>query len=139
MLLTACTDSVDPRDKFIGVYDFETSGDVDVYVSVMKVATIPINIDGTFTISKEGAKDRVNIVWNNDTVHGVVSGDKMHVETVTVDTVFNDFTAQISLYSGQAQLDSTQLRWTTDVYARLQYSTYAGAGEGKVTIIANKK
>ena len=139
LLFTACSESVDPRDAFVGVYDFETTGSVDIYVSAVKLTTIPLNLNGTLTISKENTKDQVAIIWRNDTVHGTVAGEKMYVDNIHIDTTYHSLEAQLDIFPDPVQKDSTQLKCKSTVRARLQYSSYAGSGEGEVTIVATKQ
>ena len=58
---------VDPRDAFIGAYTYDAKGSVDFDFGITRYS-VPLNNQGTFTISKSGDGNKVVIEgWNDPT------------------------------------------------------------------------
>ena len=51
--LAACDNKVDPRDAYVGVYNYEVVGTVVFNASIMTL-TVPLDESGTMTITKQG-------------------------------------------------------------------------------------
>lgn len=88
LALTACEGNkeVDPRDAFIGTYSYEATGSVDFDFGITSYS-VPLNEQGTFTISKSGDGDQVVIDGWNDPINATVSGNQLILESNTYSTM----------------------------------------------------
>ncbi len=121
IVFTGCDkNSVDGRDAFVGTYEYVTEGEMtrSTQESVEWNPTLPLESEGTITITKVGAKDSVLITgaFNGkiDPFKAVVEGSKLRV-------VKNQFVAKGSTFEVTLTVDNTivplvndTLTWTSN-------------------------
>lgn len=133
----------DPRDAFVGAYDYSTTGNVDIYMSGMKVWTVPLDKTGSFTISKYGEENQVVIVGaifgERDSIRAEVTGNQLALENNSVNYSYGDATIQMMLSYEKANLVDNRLTWAADIMAMGTYSTYSVNGNGHISMAATKK
>lgn len=129
--------NVDPRNAFVGAYSYEASGNVIINAGPLHY-DIPLNEQGTFTISKKGVKDSVVIEGYNSPINATVSGTQLILESTEYDTMYGDISLHLSLSHGKAKLSNNQLSWESNVNAIGRYSGFSAAGEGTVAVAATK-
>lgn len=136
---TACEGNkeVDPRDAFIGAYTYSASGSVDFNFGITSYS-VPLNEQGTFTISKSGDGDKVVIEGWNDPIYATVSGNQLTLESNNYDTTYGGIALQLSFSYGKATLVDDRLTWDTNVSGKAQYSGLSAIGEGVVSMVATK-
>ena len=139
-MMVACNqNNVDPRDAFEGSYDFNVTGEVELFVGANKLTTVPLDEEGTFLITKAAEDDEVLIIGYNDTIHATVAGKYLLIDPITTSTDYNGVTIQLTFLFGKATLEGTQLSCQTDVQANASYSIYTATGNGQLSIVATKK
>ena len=129
---------VDPRDAFVGSYTYDAKGSVDFNFGITNYS-VPLNNQGTFTISKSGDGNKVVIEGWNDPINATVSGNQLILESNNYETKYGEITLQLSFSYGTATLSDNQLTWETEVSGTGQYSSFAANGNGPVSMIATKK
>lgn len=136
----ACTSKqeVDPRDAFIGAYTYEAKGSVDFNFGITNYS-VPLNNQGTFTISKSGDGNKVVIEGWNDPINATVSGNQLTLESNEYETTYGEIALQLSFSYGKATLADNKLTWETEVNGSAQYSSFAANGTGIVSMVATKK
>lgn len=136
----ACTSKqeVDPRDAFIGAYTYEAKGSVDFNFGITNYS-VPLNNQGTFTISKSGDGNKVVIEGWNDPINATVSGNQLTLESNEYETTYGEIALQLSFSYGKATLADNKLTWETEVNGSAQYSSFAANGTGIVSMAATKK
>ena len=140
LAFTACEkDKVDPRDAFIGEYDFNATGSVELYAGSTHLLDVPLDEAGTLAISKAEEEGQVLIIGYNDTIHAAVSGNNLFLESTVYTQEYNGATIMMTLVYGKATLEENQLSWETDVQATATYSVLSGSGTGHITVVATKK
>ena len=143
LVLVACSkedkEEVDPRDAFVGTYDYKATGNVDIYAGGVKTLSIPLNDNGTFSISKYGDENKVVIVGYNDSIRAVVNGDQLALESDTITYSYGQFNLQMMLSYENAKLVDKKLNWEADIMAMGTYESYSINGSGHVSMEATKK
>jgi hypothetical protein len=129
---------VDPRDAFVGAYTYEAKGHVDFNFGITSYS-IPLNNQGTFTISKSGDGNKVVIEGWNDPINATVSGNQLTLESNNYETKYGEITLQLSFSYGTATLSDNKLTWETEVSGSGQYGSLSATGNGVVSMIATKK
>ncbi len=129
---------VDPRDAFIGAYTYDAKGSVDFDFGITRYS-VPLNNQGTFTISKSGDGNKVVIEGWNDPINATVSGNQLTLESNNYDTMYGEITLKLSFSYGTATLADNRLSWNTDVSGEGRYGSYAATGSGTVSMVAIKK
>ena len=128
-LICACTEKVDQRDAYVGVYDFEATGNLDFYYMGVSVMSMPLDEKGTFSISKIGDKNKIAIVGYNDTIYATVSGNQLTLETTTYSFHDGGVDMEVTFTYDKAKLDKNRLTWHTDVYAVANYNGMNAKGD----------
>ena len=138
--LAACggPGEVDPRDQFVGGYNYESTGKAEIKVGPLTY-NIPLDGKGSFTVSKAGDKDKVMLVGYNDTINATVSGNQLILESNVVYTESSGVEIQLTFDYDKATLTENQLKWDSSVKAYATYSGYAAHGEGNVSVVATKQ
>ena len=129
---------VDPRDAFVGAYDYTATGNVDIYAAGAKIWTLPLDDSGTFTISKYGEENQVVIVGYNDSIRAVVNGDQLALESNTIRYSYGPVNIQMMLSYEDAKLVEKKLNWEADIMAMGTYESYSINGNGHVSMEATK-
>lgn len=58
--LTSCEkEEIDPRDEYVGTWNYSRSGSLTFYHNGQSIGTSPINENGTMSISKSGENDLI--------------------------------------------------------------------------------
>ena len=139
-LICACgNNNVDPRDAYVGAYEFEAKGQVDFYYFGTPVMNVPLDEKGTFTISKIGDKNKIAIVGYNDTIYATVSGDQLTLESTTYSFRDSGVDLELTFTYDKAHRNKNHLSWHTDVYAEARYNGINAKGEGNVEMEAERK
>ena len=129
----------DPRDVFVGTYDYEATGNVDIYAAGKKIFSLPLNDDGTFSIAKYGDQNQVVIVGYNDSIRAVVNGNQLALESNTIHYSYGSATVQMMLSYENAKLVDKKLNWEADIMAMGTYESYSINGNGHISMEATKK
>lgn len=129
---------VDPRDAFIGAYSYEATGNADFYYGPLHW-DIPLNEQGTFTISKVGDQDKVVIKGYYDPINATVSGNQLVLESLEYDTMYGDIEFHLVLNHNKATLADNKLTWSTEVDGIGQYNGLSTTGTGSVSMVATKQ
>lgn len=138
--LVACNgNGVDQRDAFTGNYTFVATGTFDIYAGASKLVSLPLNQEGSFTITKEGEKDQVNIIGYNDTIHAKVNGNTLTLEANEYTTTINNIELRLNFNYGKATLVNNVLTWQSDVTGTGKYNSITASGNGTVTVVGTKK
>lgn len=149
--LAACTNNnppevgapVDPRDAFVGTYDYTSTGNLDIYLAGTKVYSFPLNKNGSFDIVKEGQENKVAIVGaiigERDSIHAVVTGNQLELENNSASYTENGLAIQIELDYDKATLTGNQLVWAADMMGIGTYQSYSINGSGHIAVSATKQ
>ena len=149
--LAACTNNnppevgapVDPRDAFVGTYDYTSTGNLDIYLAGTKVYSFPLNKNGSFDIVKEEAESKVAIVGaiigERDSIHAVVTGNQLELENNSASYTENGLAIQIELDYDKATLTGNQLVWAADMMGIGTYQSYSINGSGHIAVSATKQ
>lgn len=129
---------VDPRDAFVGAYTYVAKGSVDFNFGITNYS-VPLNNQGTFTISKSGDGNKVVIEGWNDPINATVSGNQLTLESNEYETTYGEIALQLSFSYGTATLADNILTWDTEVSGSGRYSGFAATGNGTVSMVATKK
>ena len=129
----------DPRDKFVGTYDYQATGSVDFYTNGVKIMTVPINETNTFSVSKEGEEDKVVINGFYEPINATVYGNKMSLDVTSYNTSYQSIEVRMSLSQGTATLEGNTLSWTTDVNGVGTYNSVTAMGTGTLSVTAIKR
>jgi hypothetical protein len=129
---------VDPRDAFVGTYSYDAKGSVNFDFGITTYS-VPLNKQGTFTISKVGDGNKVVIEGWNDPINATVSGNQLTLESNTYDTMYGEIALQLSFSYGTAILVDNRLSWNTDVSGEGRYGSYTAIGTGTVSMNATKQ
>lgn len=138
--LVACggPGEVDPRDQFVGGYNYESTGKAEIKVGPLTY-NIPLDGKGSFSVSKVGDKDKVMLVGYNDTINATVSGNQLILESNVVYTETSGVPVQLTFTYDRATLTDDQLTWNSAVKAYATYSGYAVYGDGTVSVVATNQ
>ena len=112
---------------------------MDIYTGGVKTLSIPLNDNGTFSISKYGDENKVVIVGYNDSIRAVVNGDQLALESNTITYSYGQFNLQMMLSYENAKLVDKKLNWESDIMAMGTYESYSINGNGHVSMEATKK
>ena len=148
VLMVACnTNAVDPREKVIGAYDYVSGGQLN-FSFMQEKFEIPLEGEGSFTISKYGDKDRLKIEIFNDSVFAVLSKDEILIEepVYTMEIALDSFgipmgrlEIEMEAANDKIQVVDSTLKWETDLEATIKLNGVGLAGRGPLSITANKK
>ena len=134
---------VDPRDAFVGVYDYTSNGNLDIYLAGTKVYSFPLDNNGSFDIVKEEAESKVAIVGalfgKNDSIHAVVTGNQLALENNSANYTYEALTIQMMLSYDKATLTDNQLVWEADMMGMGTYQSYSINGSGHIAVTATKQ
>ena len=150
MGMTACSPtepdaktSDDPRDAFVGEYDYTSTGNMDIFVAGAKVYSQPFDQDGTFEIVKEAAESKVAIVGaiygDKDTIHAIVTGNKLALEDNSANYSNDLFSMKMMISYEPAALEGNKLVWEADVMAMGTFQNHSITGDGHISLEATKK
>lgn len=129
---------VDPRDAFLGAYTYDAKGSIDFNFGLASYS-VPLNEQGTFTISKSGDGNKVVIEGWYDPINATVSGNQLILESNEYETTYGEIVLQLSFSHGKATLADNKLTWETGVNGSAQYSGFSATGEGTIAVAATKK
>lgn len=138
--LVACggPGEVDPRDQFVGGYDYQATGKAVITIGPVKY-NIPLDAQGIFTVSKVGDQDQVIIVGYNDTINATISGNQLILESNVTHTQSSGVNIQLKFDYDKATLVDNKLTWNSTVKAYATSSGFAAYGDGSVSVVATKK
>ena len=132
-------EQTDPRDKFVGTYDYQATGNVDLFANGVKLMSMPLNEADTFAIAKEGDEDKVVINGFYEPINATVYGNKMLLDVTSYNTSYNSIEIRMSLSQGSATLTGNQLSWTTDMNGTGTYNNISVMGTGTLSVLAIKR
>ena len=129
------------RDTFIGEYDYETTGEADLYAGILKIMTVPLNTTGTFSIVPCAEANRLAIVKGTDSIYAVVSGNNLYIEMPTLEYTYADYgEVQLMFSDNKVTRDAdNRLHWQSDVVAIGVYGSYTATGNGNIDLVATKQ
>ena len=134
---------VDPRDAFVGTYDYTSTGNLDIYLAGTKVYSLPLDNNGSFDIVKEEAESKVAIVGalfgESDSIHAVVTGNQLALENNSANYTYEALTIQMMLSYDKATLTGNQLVWAADMMGMGTYQSYSINGSGHIAVSATKQ
>ena len=136
--LAACDNKVDPRDAYVGVYNYEAVGTV-VFNAAIVTLTVPLDESGTMTITKQGNEDKVLIEGFHDPIQATVSGDKLVLEAGTYTMEQSGIIYEMVLNHGNATLNEKQLSWNIDIQGTARYNSITVPGNGSAVVTATKQ
>jgi len=128
----------DPRDAFVGTYDYESTGALDLDGGIVKL-NIPLNDEGTFIISKVGDKEQVMIKGDSDSINATVSGNQLILELGTYHQTISSIDLQFTFKDKKATLEADTLTWESDIYGIGTYHGISADGDGHVYVTAIKQ
>ena len=129
----------DPRQAFVGEYDFTSSGSVDVYVGAVKMGSLPMNEKGTMSISTATEPNEVWVIAKEDSTLAHVSGNFLFMDPTSKVETFRSIDLNLSFTYGKATLSHDTLSFPTDVTISATYEDKSISGTGHVDIVAVKK
>ena len=139
-VLMAC-DSVNPSEQYLGVYSFNATGDIEFSIAGASY-TMPLNENGTFTMSAVDDEGRVVLTGYNDSIYGTISGKKLFFESTTMTKEYNGMTILLTFVYGTGTFEGNQLTWTTDVQGSASGTVMnipvTATGSGTVLMTATK-
>ena len=132
--------SVDPRDAFVGTYDYATEGEL----TFMTKATFSLDSKGTFKIEKIGEKDSVLI---SDAIDGkvdpfkaIVKGDQLELVSNHIEVKGKTFEVLVTYTNTTAKMQNDTLVWDEkDLICVGTIAAFEMTGNGYVTMKATKK
>ena len=136
---------VDPRDAFVGVYDYTSNGNINIEFTAIgvKPMSIPLNKEGSFTIAKEAEDNKVAIVGailgEKDSIHAIVTGNQLMLEQGSTNYTEDDLNIQMMLSYDKATLTDNQLVWDADILGVASYSGISVNCTGHLSVIAVKQ
>ena len=136
---------VDPRDAFVGVYDYTSNGNINIEFTAIgvKPMSIPLNKEGSFTIAKEAEDNKVAIVGailgGKDSIHAIVTGNQLMLEQGSTNYTEGDLSIQMMLSYDKATLTDNQLVWDADILGVASYSGISVNCTGHLSVIAVKQ
>ncbi len=128
----------DPRDAFIGEYDFQATGNLDLHIGSAVAYSIPLNENGSFTIAPAEEPGEVLIIGYNDTIHATVANQYLLFESTTTNMEYSGVSLQLTFIYGKAKLENNTLTWHTDVLGTASYNAIALTGTGQIDVIATR-
>ena len=147
LVLAGCekNSTVDNRDAFVGTYEYVTEGEMTLSGPMPELnPKLPLNTEGTFTISKVSDKDSVLI---SGAINGKLTPFKAIVKGSQLEFVGDEFSAKgenfevmLSISNHNAPVVNDTLTWVDNNVSCL--GTLYGfdlAGEGNVKLKACKK
>ena len=134
---------VDPRDAFVGVYDYTSNGNIEFTSTGVKPMSIPLSKEGSFSIAKEAEDNKVAIVGailgGKDSIHAVVTGNQLMLEQGSTNYTEGDLNIQMMLSYDKATLTDNQLVWDADILGVASYSGISVNCTGHLSVIAVKQ
>ena len=134
---------VDPRDAFVGEYDYTSNGNIEFTSTGVKPMSIPLNKEGSFTIAKEAEDNKVAIVGailgGKDSIHAVVTGNQLMLEQGSANYTEDNLNIQMMLSYDKATLTDNQLVWDADILGVASYSGISVNCTGHLSVIAVKQ
>ena len=134
---------VDPRDAFVGVYDYTSNGNIEFTSTGVKPMSIPLNKEGSFSIAKEAEDNKVAIVGailgGKDSIHAVVTGNQLMLEQGSANYTEDNLNIQMMLSYDKATLTDNQLVWDADILGVASYSGISVNCTGHLSVIAVKQ
>lgn len=135
---SSCDGEVDVRDAFIGTYAYTATGSLSFDFGITQY-NVPLDAEGTFTISKDGEGNKVVIEGWNDPIHGTISGNQLTLESNQYETNYGEIALRLSFSYGTATLADNRLTWNTNVNGEARYGGFGAVGSGIVAMVAAKK
>ena len=133
-------EELDPRDAFVGTYTYEATGKTTIYnIPVIDTLSIPLNNEGEAVIAKEGDRNKVIIVSNNDTIRAEVTGNQLRLDSNSVAYTYGKFRLRMMLSNDKATLEGKHIEWEADIMAVGTYEALSLTGDGHLKIVADKK
>ena len=133
----------DPRDAFVGEYDYTSTGNMDVYMAGKKVYSMPFDKDGSFEIVKETEASKVAIVGaiygDQDSIHAIVNGDKLTLQDNSANYSNDLGTIKMMISYEPATLTGNKLIWEADVMGMGTFQSYSITGDGHISLEATKR
>ena len=134
---------VDPRDAFVGVYDYTSNGNIEFTSIGVLPMSIPLNKEGSFTIAKEAEDNKVAIVGailgEKDSIHAIVTGNQLMLEQSSTNYTKDDLNIQMMLSYDKATLTDNQLVWDADILGVASYSGISVNCTGHLSVVAVKQ
>ena len=133
----------DPRDAFVGEYDYTSTGNMDVYMAGKKVYSTPFDKDGSFEIVKETEASKVAIVGaiygDQDSIHAIVNGNQLTLQDNSANYSNDLGTIKMMISYEPATLTGNKLIWEADVMGMGTFQSYSITGEGHISMEATKR
>ena len=133
----------DPRDAFVGEYDYTSTGDMDVYMAGKKVYSTPFDKDGSFEIVKETEASKVAIVGaiygDQDSIHAIVNGNQLTLQDNSANYSNDLVTIKMMISYEPATLTGNKLIWEADVMGMGTFQSYSITGDGHISLEATKR
>ena len=134
---------VNPRDAFVGVYDYTSNGNIEFTSTGVKPMSIPLSKEGSFSIAKEAEDNKVAIVGailgKEDSIHAVVTGNQLMLEQGSANYTEDDLNIQMMLSYDKATLTDNQLVWDADILGVASYSGISANCTGHLSVVAVKQ
>lgn len=141
LTLVACEGTkTDPRQAFVGDYNYVTTGDIDLYAGGVKIYTFPMDQEGEMSIALAEKENAVWVKVMGDSTIAYVSGKQLFMDPSYEEAVYNDLVMNVKFVFSKAELVENQLAFTADVEINATYrETINANGSGTVNIVATKK
>ena len=133
----------DPRDAFVGEYDYTSTGNMDIYMAGSKVYSTPFDKDGSFEIVKETEASKVAIVGaiygDQDSIHAIVNGNQLTLQDNSANYSNDLGTIKMMISYEPATLTGNKLIWEADVMGMGTFQSYSITGDGHISLEATKR
>ena len=137
---TACSNDVDPRDEFIGVYSFTQTGSATLYSNGSALGSVPMNGEGTMYCNKVGTGNQVRLSGDIiEDVDGTVSGNTLILNPTTVVNSSDGITLQITYTYKPAVKNGNTVTCVANISGTANGNGVTATISGSITLVAVKK
>ena len=138
--IVACSNEVDPRDEFVGVYSFTQTGSATLYSNGSALGSVPMNGEGTMYCNKVGTGNQVRLTGDIiEEVDGTVSGNTLILNPTTVVKSSDGITMQMTFTYKPAIKNGNTVTCVANINGIANGNNTNATISGSITLVAVKK
>ena len=129
----------DPRQAFVGDYDFVSTGNIDIYADSLKLFSLPMDKTSEMKLSPAEKDNELWLIAEGDSTIARLSDGRLFIDPATEQRTYGGIVLTLSYTYSPATLENDRLSLTSTVEISATHKDRSLSGRGQVDIVATKK
>lgn len=130
---------VDPRDEYVGDWNYIKTGNIDTYLNGSIIGTNTINETGIYNISKLGADSLLIGNSTDDLMRARLSGTTLTLKSQSITTIEEGGTSTVKYVWGGIVNSKNSINISSTLTGTFNMLVFSGTISGNIAMVLTKK